>query len=298
MLFSPLGFGVGLRHCHFSTFLRREYTGIDWVEALTENFLPWVDRKPRRPLSTLLKIRQDLPVALHGVSLSIGSASPMNLDYLTRLKELIQLVEPALVSDHLCWTGLGGKNLHDLLPLPYDEKVIKLVVDHVCQVQEFLGRKILLENVSSYVEFKSELTEWEFLSEIARRADCGILLDVNNIYVSGMNHGFNPMDYLKGIPLERVGQVHLAGHSNKGHFLIDTHDHHVCDGVWDLYRWTCSQLGKSSIMIEWDDRIPRWELLEREVHRAREIWNGVLEAQVSFVRGDSGLLASAVHQDG
>lgn len=271
--FPFLGFGVGLRHKHFDDVLRKQYRDISWVEAITENFLPWEDEIYRKPISVLEKIREDLPVALHGVSLSIGSADPLNHKYLRRLKSLAQRISPCWISDHLCWTGVDGQNLHDLLPLPYTEEAVEWIADRVMQVQEFLGRRILLENVSSYVEFAdSEMAEWEFVGEIAKRADCGLLLDVNNVYVSSKNHAFDPFEYLKTIPWERVGQIHLAGHTNKGTHLIDTHDEPVCDDVWDLYRWVVQNCEPVSAMVEWDDQIPEWTVLEDEVRKAKRVW--------------------------
>lgn len=268
-----LGFGAGLRHCHFPDFLEKKNQEIQWVEALTENYLPWEDEVSRRPFQTLEKIRQDLPVAFHGVSLSIGSVDPLRPSYLKRWKDLIQHFEPVWVSDHLCWTGVENQNLHDLLPLPYSKEALNWVVERVSRVQDYLGRKILIENVSSYVTFsQDEMTEWEFLSEVATRADCGILLDVNNIYVSSRNHGFDPMDYLKGIPPERVGQMHLAGHKDKGTHCIDTHDHPVCDAVWELFRWAARNIPHASPMIEWDEQIPSFKRLEEEVLKMKTVW--------------------------
>jgi len=273
-LFPNLGFGVGLRHCHFDVFLKREHGSIAWVEALTENYISWEDEKYRRPYTTLMKIRENLPVVLHGVSLSIGSADPLDRGYLKRLKDLASRVQPQWISDHLCWTSIDGENLHDLMPLPYTEEAIDHVVQKVSKVQDFLGRRILLENVSSYAEFEeSEMTEWEFLSQVVEKADCGLLLDINNIYVSSYNHGFDPYRYLKGIPSDRVGQIHLAGHTNNGNHLIDTHDAEVCDEVWDLYRWATENLNPVSTMVEWDDHIPEFKKLEAEVLKAKEIFD-------------------------
>lgn len=264
---------MGLRHAHFDVFLGKKYRAVSWVEALTENFLAWEDETYRRPFSVLEKIRQDLPVALHGVSLSIGSADRLNHSYLKRLKNLSERISPCWISDHLSWTGVDGQNLHDLLPLPYTEEAIRWIVEKILVVQEYLGRRILLENVSTYAEFEgAEMPEWDFLREIARRSGCGILLDVNNIYVSAKNHGFNPLTYLKAIPPESVGQIHLAGHTNKGTHLIDTHDAHVCDDVWDLYHWVARSFPVASTMVEWDDKIPEWEILEEEVIQAKTIW--------------------------
>ena len=270
--FPDLGFGVGLRHPYFSVFLEGKYGEIEWVEALTENYLPWEDGQIRRPFTTLKKIREKLPIALHGVSLSIGSVDPINEGYLRRLKELAHIIQPAWISDHVCWTGIHGQNMHDLLPMPYTREAIDLIITKVDQIQNTLKRRILLENVSSYVEFgDSQYTEWEFLKEILTRSDCGLLLDINNIYVSSINHQFNPMDYLQAIPVERVGQIHLAGHTNRTHYLIDTHDDYVCDEVWELYRWAVNHFGKVSTMIEWDDKFPSWDILYAEVMKIKKI---------------------------
>lgn len=271
--FPFLGFGAGLRHCHFEDYLNKKNKEIEWVEALTENYLPWEDEVPRRPYQVLEKIRKDLPVVFHGVSLSIGSVDPLSVSYLKRLKDLAKRFEPIWISDHLCWTGQGGENMHDLFPLPYTKEAMNWVVERISRVQEYLGRRILIENVSSYVAFSDdEMTEQEFISEVAKRADCGILLDINNIYVSSRNHNFDPMDYLKHIPVDRVGQMHLAGHKDKGTHCIDTHDHPVCDSVWDLYRFAAKQFPNVSPMIEWDDHIPEFERLEQEVAKIKRIW--------------------------
>ena len=209
---------------------------------------------------------------MHGVSLSIGSTDPLNRDYLRQLKQLAVRVEPRWISDHLCWTGAHSKNMHDLLPLPYTEEAIQHVVSRVQRVQDFLGRRILLENVSSYLTYKqSTMTEWEFLREIAERADCLILFDVNNIYVSSVNHNFDPLDYLNAIPRERVQQIHLAGHRNLGTHIIDTHDEPIVDPVWELYRAAVRRFGNVSTMIERDDNIPPLEELLAELGQARHI---------------------------
>jgi uncharacterized protein (UPF0276 family) len=269
---APLGHGVGLRREHFERVLSAP-TRIDWFEVISENFMA----EGGRPLDVLDKVRALYPVVLHGVSLSFGSTDPLNEPYLDRLAALARRTEPAWVSDHLCWAGFGGHYAHDLLPLPYTEEAVKHVVARVQRVQERLGRPIALENVSSYLTFRqSSLTEWEFLAEIARRSGCGILLDVNNIYVSSRNHGFDPRAYIEGIPKEAVWQFHLAGHSDKGAFLLDTHDHPVPDPVWDLYEHAVRRFGKVSALVEWDDHIPAFERLEEESLRAREVEARVL----------------------
>lgn len=266
-----LGHGVGLRRDHFERILSGP-TRIDWFEAISENFMV----PGGRALDVLTRVRERYPIVLHGVSLSIGSTDPLNERYLDQLKALALRFQPAWVSDHLCWTGLGGHNAHDLLPLPYTEEALRHIVERVGRVQDRLGRAIALENVSSYIAYRnSQMPEWEFLSEIARRAGCGILLDVNNIYVSGRNHGFEPRDYLAGVPIEAVWQFHLAGHSDKGSFLLDTHDHPVIDPVWDLYRAAVERFGQVSTLIEWDDHIPPFERLEAESERARAIFTEV-----------------------
>ena len=262
-----LGHGVGLRTKHFGAYLAGP-PPVDWLEAISENFMA----PGGRPIAVLEKVRSDVPVVLHGVSLSIGSVDPLSDRYLEDLTALVRRIEPAWISDHLCWGTHGGRYVHDLWPLPYTEEALAHVTARVEHVQERLGRQILLENVSSYVAFKhSTMTEWEFLSEVARRADCGILFDVNNVYVSARNHGFDPLDYLAGIPAERVGQFHLAGHSDRGRYLLDTHDHPVPDAVWELYRAAVRRFGPVSTLIEWDDAIPPLERLLEESRRAAAI---------------------------
>jgi uncharacterized protein len=206
------------------------------------------------------------------VSMSIGSTQPLDRNYLAQLKALAARVEPHWISDHLCWTGVAGRNMHDLLPLPYTEEALANIVERVRTVQDILGRRILLENVSSYVTYRtSEVTEWEFLREVAQRADCLLLLDVNNIYVSSVNHEFDPLEYLQAIPLDRVQQIHLAGHENHGDYLIDTHDHPVPDPVWELYDAAVRRFGNVSTMIERDDNIPPLEELVCELDAARRL---------------------------
>ncbi|MBV8341361.1 MAG: DUF692 domain-containing protein [Gammaproteobacteria bacterium] len=265
--FPALGFGLGLRVDHYEAILAG-CEGLDWLEALTENYLV----PGGRPLHYLMRIRERYPLALHGVSLSIGSTAPLDREYLRQLKALAARVEPAWISDHLCWTGVARSNTHDLLPLPYTEEALAHVAERVRAVQDHLGRQILLENVSSYLTFRdSQLSEWEFLGEIARRADCLILLDVNNIYVSAVNHELDPHAYLAGIPRERVQQIHLAGHENHGDYLVDTHDHPVCDPVWELYAAAVRRFGAVSTMIERDDHIPPLSELLAELAQARAL---------------------------
>lgn len=261
------GFGLGLRPVHYTALLESN-PRIDWLEILTENYLV----PGGQPLAWLDRVRERYPLVMHGVSLSIGSTDPLDLDYLASVRHLSERIQPGWISDHLCWTGVGGRNLHDLLPLPYTEEALALVVARVSEVQDRLGRQILLENVSSYLEFEaSEMKEWEFLGEVARRADCAILLDINNVYVSSVNHGFDPLAYLAAVPRERVRQFHLAGHSDCGGHLIDTHDHPIVEPVWALFRAAVARFGPVPTMIERDDHIPPLEELLLELDHARTL---------------------------
>ena len=272
-----LGFGLGLRVDHYQTVLDTR-PAVDWFEVITENYLV----PGGKPLHFLRRIREHYPMVMHGVSLSIGSTDPLNMDYLRQVKQLASELQPAWLSDHLCWTHMGGTNTHDLMPLPYTEEALAHVVERVQRAQDYLGRRLLLENVSSYVTYTtSQLSEWEFLAEIARRADCLILLDINNIYVSAYNHGFDPLDYLSAIPLERVQQFHLAGHSNLGDYIIDTHDHPIVDPVWQLYAQAVARFGDVSTMIERDDHIPPFDELFAELQVARRIAQEVKHGTVA-----------------
>src|ERR1700681_860181 len=273
MLTRPtLGFGLGLRVDHYETIFN-ERPAVDWFEALTENYLV----PGGKPLHHLTRIREHYPMVMHGVSMSIGSAAPLDRTYLEQVKALAQRVEPAWISDHLCWTGVAGKNLHDLMPLPYTDEALKHVASRVRTVQDILGRRILLENVSSYVSFRdSRLSEWDFLRTVAEEADCLILLDVNNIYVSSINHEFDPHDYLAAIPIERVQQMHLAGHQNHGDYLIDTHDYPVPDPVWALYADAVRRFGAVSTMIERDANIPPLGELQAGLAPARRVSDAAL----------------------
>lgn len=261
----PKGCGVGLRTKHYEEILR-DWPEMDWFEAISENYMD----SGGRPVKTLEAVRSRYPVALHGVSLSIGSIDPLNPVYLERLKKLVQRIDPFVVSDHLCWTGVEGSQLHDLLPLPFTEEALRHIVSRVQQVQETLGRRILLENVSSYVTYKhSVIPEWEFLAETARRSGCGILLDLNNVYVNANNHGFDPYDFLRGVPASKVGQFHLAGHTDMGGYLFDTHSGEVIDPVWKLYQKALELYGPVSTLIEWDEAIPEFSRLSAEARKAR-----------------------------
>jgi uncharacterized protein len=261
------GFGLGLRTNHYQDFLT---TGqpVDWLEIISDNYLG----AGGKPLQMLDAIRADYPVVMHGVSLSIGSADGLDMAYLQQIKQLAMRVEPLWISDHLCWSGLSGKNSHDLLPLPYTEEALRLVVNHIQQVQDILGRRFVIENVSSYLTYASdEMTEWAFLREVCEQADCHLLLDVNNIYVSSVNHGFDAREYLQHIPPARIQQIHLAGHSDNGSHIIDTHDHPVAEPVWALYADACRHAGQVATMIERDDNIPELAELLAELDRARQI---------------------------
>ncbi|MGR9107370.1 MAG: MNIO family bufferin maturase [Gammaproteobacteria bacterium] len=262
-----LGFGLGLRKEHYEQILA-ERPALDWFEILTENYLV----PGGKPGYYLDRIRAEYPLVMHGVSLSIGSTDPLNFAYLREVKSLAQRIEPAWISDHLCWTGSGGINLHDLLPLPYTEEALRHVAERIARVQDYLGRRILLENVSSYVTYThSEMAEWEFLAALAEKADCLILLDINNIFVSAFNHRFDPRLYLDNIPVDRVWQFHLAGHLNLGHTIIDTHDDAVIDAVWKLYEAAVRRFGRVSTMIERDDKIPPFADLLEELETARRV---------------------------
>jgi len=264
---TQLGFGLGLRPQHYPAILDGK-PEVDWFEILSENYM--VDGG--RPLAKLMAIRERYPMVMHGVSLSIGSTDPLNQDYLARLKALAERLEPAIISDHLCWTGVAGINMHDLLPLPLTEQALAHVSSRVDQVQSFLGRPIALENASTYVTFAEDaILEWEFMAEIARRTGCKLLLDVNNVYVSAFNHDFRATDYIDAIPRDAVAYIHLAGHENNRTYIIDTHDHPVVEDVWDLYAYAIRRLGSVATMIERDDKIPPLEELTAELARARKV---------------------------
>ena len=275
--FPSLGFGVGLRRCHYKRVLD-EHPPMDWFEIISENFMV----EGGRPLEVLESVRSHYPVVMHGVSLSIGSTDPLDTDYLEQLATLARRFRPAWLSDHLCWTSIGGHNTHDLLPLPYTEEVVNHVAKRIRQVQDILERVILIENVSTYLQFtSSRLSEWEFLSAVAEEADCGILLDINNIFVNAFNHQFDPLTYINHVPSGRVMQFHLAGHSDCGSYLLDTHDHEIRPEVWKLYEHAVKRFGSIPTLIEWDDNIPEFEALAATAAEASERCEAVLSGNES-----------------
>lgn len=274
-----LGFGLGLRATHYPTILESR-PNVDWFEAITEDYLV----PGGRPLYYLNRIREYYPLVMHGVSLSIGSSDVINFDYLKKVKGLAASIQPAWISDHLCWTGVNGLNVHDLLPLPFTEESLNHVVNKVKKVQDFLGTQILLENVSSYIEYQaSQIKEWDFLAAVVEQADCFILLDINNIYVSSVNHQFDPLVYLNAIPRHRVRQFHLAGHQNCKTHIIDTHDAPIIDPVWSLYAAALRRFGKISTMIERDDNIPALPELLTELAQAKQIAETVWKEEDVFI---------------
>jgi uncharacterized protein (UPF0276 family) len=279
--FSDLGYGVGLRREHYR-YVTEHRPAVDWFEIITENFMV----AGGRPLAVLEQVRSDYPIVMHGVSLSIGSADPLNRGYLDALSEMARRFKPAWISDHLCWTGIGGRNLHDLLPLPYTDEVVHHVAARIREVQDFLGQPILIENVSSYMTFRaSTMQEWEFVSAVAEEADCGILLDINNIYVSAFNHGFDPVLYVNSVPPERVVQFHMAGHSHHRTYLLDTHDRPICAEVWRLYELAVRRFGATSTLIEWDDNIPGFGVLADAATQARRRAQNALAAKTEGTDG-------------
>ena len=264
---SPVDFGLGLWPEHYEE-IAASPGKVSWFEALSENYMV----EGGSPLYWLDRIRRDYPMALHGVSLSIGSIDPLDLGYLDELKKLVARVQPMWVSDHLCFTGLRGLNMHDLLPLPYTEEALDHVAERVIRVQDHLGRRLVLENVSSYVTYAaSELTEWEFIAQLSERADCDILLDVNNVYVSAFNHEFDALTFLRAMPRARVRQFHLAGHTHKGSHIIDTHDHPIVPDVWELYAEAVRLFPGVPTMIERDADIPPYAELLAELDQARAV---------------------------
>ncbi|WP_437960629.1 DUF692 domain-containing protein [Sorangium sp. So ce119] len=272
-----LGVGVGLRIPHYRHVFEHR-PRVDWFEIISENFM--VDGG--MPIANLERALASYRLVQHGVSLSIGSTDPLDFDYLRRLKALLGKVRSPWVSDHLCWTGAHGVNLHDLLPLPYTEEAVRHVAARARAVQDFLEVRLALENVSSYLTFTaSRMTEWEFLSAVAEEADCGILLDVNNVFVSSYNHGFDPGAYIDGVPHHRIVQFHLAGHTHHGKYILDTHSDRVADAVWALYRRAVGHTGDVSTLIEWDDDLPAFEVLAAEAEKARSIREEVARARAA-----------------
>ncbi len=262
--FPDLGVGIGLRTVHFGHVLA-EKPDIDWFEIISENFMD----TGGRPLYVLDQVAERYPIALHGVSLSVGSTDPLDFEYLGKLKALADRAGARWVSDHVCWTGVLGRNTHDLLPLPYNEESLGHIVARIGIVQDALERPLVLENPSSYLEFAaSSMTEWEFLTRMAEDADCGLLLDVNNVYVSSFNHGFDPVEYIESVPAERVVQYHVAGHTHKGTHIIDTHSDHAIEAVWDLYRRSCRRTGNVATLYEWDEDIPDFATVHAEARKA------------------------------
>ncbi len=263
--YENLGLGVGLRSVHFPYILQNN-PAVDWFEIISENFMD----SQGRPRWVLDQLAERYHIVMHGVSMSIGSTDPLNFEYFKKLKKLADAVDARWVSDHLCWTGVAGRNSHDLLPIPFNEQTLDHVVGRIRIVQDLLERPLVLENPSSYVTFAdSTLSEWEFLTRMADEADCGLLLDVNNVYVSSVNHDFDPVEFIENVPYERVVQFHLAGHTNMGTYCIDTHDGHVIDPVWDLYRLAHKLTGGVSTLLEWDAKIPPFTEVHAEVLKAR-----------------------------
>ncbi len=273
----PAKAGIGLRGPYHSKFLN-DIPAVPWLEVHSENFFA----PESIALSALEQIRENYPLSLHGVGLSIGSAGPLAQDHLTKLAQLIDRLDPGLVSEHLCWGSVGGYHLNDLLPLPYTEEALDHMAERIGQVQDYLGRQLLIENVSSYMEFEdSTIPEWDFLTAVATRSGCGILLDINNIYVSAKNHGFDPNDYLESIPAELVGEIHLAGHSEQvfddESVLVDTHNAPVCADVWALFEAALQRTGSLPTLIEWDSELPPLATLLEEAHKAQALMDGAHE---------------------
>ena len=276
-----LGVGVGFRIPHYATILE-DHPAMDWFEVISENFMV----RGGKPLQNLDKLKAHYPVVNHGVSLSIGSSAPLDRDYLARLKALVLRINPPWCSDHLCWGGTSTLAIHDLLPLPHTKEAISHVAARIRQVEDTLEKPFAIENVSSYLSFAaSTMPEWEFISEIAEKADCGILFDCNNIYVSARNHGFDANDYVDAMPVDRVVQMHLAGHTDKGTYLLDTHSDHVRDEVWALYQRAIKRCGSTSTLIEWDEDIPSWDDLAAEAQKAREFRDEALDTQAHKSEG-------------
>src|SRR5215831_1651712 len=270
-----LGLGVGLRSAHFGHILEH-WPAVDWFEVISENYID----SQGRPRYVLEQIAERYPVVMHGVSLSIGSTDPLDFEYLHKLKRLADAVRPRWVSDHLCWTGVAGLNAHDLLPIPLNEQTLRHVVARIRTVQDFLERPLVLENPSTYVTFAdSTMSEWEFITRMAEETDCGLLLDVNNVYVSSVNHDFDPVEYIRSVPHQRVVQFHLAGHTNCRTHRIDTHDDHVIDPVWELYRLAHRLTGGAATLLEWDAKIPEFPVVHAEVLKAKQFMHDRLPTE-------------------
>ena len=261
------GVGIGLRSPHYQDILTHQ-PAVPWFEVLSDNYLS----PGGMPLYYLEQIRHNYPVTLHGVGMSLGSTDPLNLDYLLRLKRLAQRIEPAYISDHLAWISINGYYLNELLPLPYTEQVMEHLAQRILQVQEFLGRQILIENPSLYLSFTdSTMPEWEFIQGLLEQADCYLLLDLNNVYVSATNQGFDPFDYLSALPTNRVKEIHLAGYEEREDYLFDTHGHPVHNPVWQLYQGALERFGAVPTLIEWDTDIPDFEVLMAEASKAQQL---------------------------
>jgi len=264
---STLGFGLGLRQPHYELVLENNVP-VDWFEILSENYLEAHDGYWR----FLADVRAKYPLVMHGVAMNIGGTDPIDIAYMTKLKRLAEVVKPVFISDHLCWTGVHGINSHDLLPIPYTKEALQHITSRIKKVQDMLGRQLVVENPSTYAEFiASSIPEWEFLAELAEMADCKLLLDVNNVYVSAYNHRYDAKCYIDAMPAGRIAYIHLAGHKNKDTHIIDTHDDHVADQVWELYGYTVQKFGTINTMIEWDGKIPAFDVLLSELDKARGI---------------------------
>jgi uncharacterized protein (UPF0276 family) len=268
------GAGIGRRSRHYQEILDTK-PAIPWFEVLSENYFG----AGGLPIYHLERVREHYPVTLHGVGMSLGSADPLNFDYLARLKKLSEKIEPVYISDHLAWISIDGRHVHDLLPLPYTEEALIHFADRVGQVQDYLGRRLLIENPSSYMGFKDvDMTEWEFLQELVKRADCDLLFDVNNVYVSSKNHGFDPLEYLHALPSDRVKEIHLAGYEEQDNYLFDTHGYRVHPPVWKLYEDTIKHLGSVPTLIEWDNDIPEFAVLVDEANKAQKVLTDMAKA--------------------
>lgn len=264
---APLGYGLGLRPIYYEEIMSNR-PPVDWFEIISENYMV----AGGRPLSMLDAVRADYPIVMHGVAMSLASTDPLDFDYLAQLKALIERVQPAWVSDHVAWTGVHGVSLHDLLPIPYTRESLDHIVDRICRVQDYLQRQLVVENASTYVSFvSSEMSEQDFVKEMAERADCLLLLDINNVFVSCFNHGYDPVAFIDAVPVERVVQFHMAGHTNHETHRIDTHDQPICEEVWALYEHARRRFGDVSAMIERDDNFPPFSELLDELQRMRDI---------------------------